>query len=213
MSKNLNTINNQIHISSPDTGGRSIRINDDNINGVIETKSFAGRAGRSPAIFTLLTEGGINFFRYLKILGLSGEPNLIVLSSRHHYYFDENDLKSVRVVVNLKKLNQIKYLDMFFDTLFRILPQDASFIGYFSDIKSLKVNGVHLKFITWLYNRLANILSFRAEHILDENKVSELLKKRSYNMTNMIRMNGLIYFCSQSKIHHKVELNPLQSAG
>jgi hypothetical protein len=101
----------------------------------------------------------------------------MVLSSKHHYFYDENDLKSVRVLINLKKLNQIKYLDMFLNTLFLNLPQDAGFIGYFSDINTLKVNGIQIKWISRLLNRLKKIFSSGTDYYLDENKVSELLKK------------------------------------
>ena len=64
----------------------------------------------SDSVTTLISEGGINFFRYLKKRGMSGETDLIVLSSKSHYFYDENDLKRVRVLVNLRKLNMIKHI-------------------------------------------------------------------------------------------------------
>lgn len=202
MELDLSTANTQINVASSNAQEVVNRI----INGAVQgtvvpgQKIFPPKADSSPGILTLLNEGGINFFRYLKSLGLSGEPNLVVLSSKHHYYYDENDLKSVRVLINLKKLNQIKYLDMFFNTLFRILPKDASFIGYFSDANTLKANGFKINWISRLLNRLRKIFNSGTEYFLDENKVTELLEKNGLTMINMIIMNGVTYFLSQVSI-------------
>jgi hypothetical protein len=88
-----------------------------------------------PAIFLLIAEVGLNFFRFLKSLGMSGERNLVVLSSKYNYSCHEHELKDVRVIVNLKKLNFIKHLDLFLNSLVRTLPPDTRFVGYFSDGK------------------------------------------------------------------------------
>jgi hypothetical protein len=211
----FNTVNNQINVASSDAKERLMSIINEKIHGknIPEEEILPPKAGYSPDILTVLTEGGITFIRYIKSLGLLREPNLMVLSSKHHYYYDENDFKSVRVLINLKKLNQIKYLDMFLNTLFRILPQDAGFIGYFSDINTLKVNGFQINWILRLLNRLKNFFSSKTEYYLNEKKVSELFKKNGLTMINMIRMNGFIYFYSRISICRQVELNPLQSAG
>ena len=99
--------------------------------------SFRGK-GFSPSIAGLIAEAGANFFSYLKKTGLTREPNLVFLSAKHHYYCDDNELKNARILVNLKRLNLIKHLDMFLFTLIRILPQDANFIGCFSEKKIRK---------------------------------------------------------------------------
>ncbi|HEX7467240.1 MAG TPA: hypothetical protein VF324_01465, partial [Methanobacterium sp.] len=112
---------------------------DDKIDLNRERTSY-GSTSFSPAIVNIVAEAGENFFRYLKNIGLSKDPDLIVLSSKHHYYCDENKLKSVRTLINLKKLNLIKHLDTFLFTLNHILPQNANFLGCFSDNKALKRN-------------------------------------------------------------------------
>lgn len=155
------------------------------------------RTGLSPAIFTLIAEGGVNFFRYLKSLNMSRETNLTVLSSKHNYYYDGNDLKSTRILINLKKLNLIKHLDMFLNTLVRILPPDTSFIGYFSDSKTVNVNGFQFNRLSRLFDRLNNFLDSRTDHIMNKSEVTELLERNGFKVVNMTRMNGLTYFCSQ----------------
>jgi hypothetical protein len=164
-------------------------------------------------INSLRTEGGIYFMRYIKSLGLLGEPNMMVLSSRHHYYYDENDCKGVKVIVNLKKLNQIKYLDLFLNSLSRILPDDSGFIGYFSACNTFKGNFFLKKWIFNLHTRLKNLFSSETDYYLNEYKVSELLKKNGLTIVNMIRMNGLIFFYSTIDICSQIDLNSLQFTG
>ena len=122
-----------------------------------------------PAIFALIAEVGLNFFRFLRSLGLSADPNLVVLSSRDNYFCNEYELKNARIIINLKKLNLIKHLDLFLNTMVLILPPDTSFIGYFSD-----------------------------EEALNRSEVAELLAKNGFKTLDMKKMNGLTYFISKN---------------
>jgi hypothetical protein len=166
--------------------------------GVDIGKKSQKRNGFSPAMVTLLAEGGINFLRYLKNLGISREANLVVLSSKHHYYYDENDMKSVRILINLKKLNLIKHLDVFLNSLVRILPPDSDFLGYFSDDKRAYVNGSLANRISSLISRLNNFLDSRPDRILDRREVTKLLEHNGFEVVNMTKMNGLTYFYSHN---------------
>jgi len=158
--------------------------------------------GFNPSIVTLIAEVGVNFFRYLKSLGMSRETNLIVLSPKHHYYYDEKDLKNVRVLINLKKLNLIKHLDMFLNTLVRILPPNANFIGYFSDNKNVKGNRFQFNKLMRFLNRLNNLFDSRIDHIMNKNEVTELLERNGFKTIDMKEMNGFIYFNSQIVTRH-----------
>ena len=161
-------------------------------------KIFHLKIGFDPSIITLIAEIGINFFRYLKILGMSGETNLIVLSSKYQYSYAEDDLKNVRILINLKKLNLIKHLDMFLNTLVRILPPNTNFIGYFSDKKDVKRNGFHFNRVLRLFNRLNNLIDSGTAHIMNKNEVTELLERNGFKTIDMREMNGLTYFISQN---------------
>jgi hypothetical protein len=153
------------------------------------------RKGFDPAIVSLISEGGVNFYRYLKSLNMSKGSDILILPSNHHYFYDEKDLKSVRVLVNLKKLNLIRHLDIFLNTLVRILPQDTNFIGCFSDSKTLKGNGFSYYHPSRLFNSFINFLDSRTDRIMDKNEVSELLGKYGFKTVDMKEMNGLTYFC------------------
>jgi hypothetical protein len=144
--------------------------------------------------FNLTAEGGVTFFQYLKSFNLFSEPELLILSPNIHFYYDENDLKDVKTFILLRKLNLIKDLDTFLDTLAQILPANVNFVGCFSDNKTLKWDG----FVTSLSNKITNILDSKTDHLLDKGDVSELLKKHGFSILDMTEMNDLILFYSKT---------------
>jgi hypothetical protein len=161
-------------------------------------KTFNKKTGVSPDGAKLIDEGGEDFSLYLKKLNFSKESNCLVLSSDHHFFYDEDEVKNFRTVINLKKLNQIKNLDRFLHTFFHMLSPNANFIGCFSDDKKTKKH----KFIRYetsrLFNRFINFLDSRTDHILDRSKVSELLNTHGFKVDDMTEMNGLTYFYSKN---------------
>jgi hypothetical protein len=163
----------------------------------IDDKRSQRVTGFSDSVSTLISEGGVNFFRYLKKRGMSGETDLIVLSSKSHYFYDENDLKRVRVLVNLRKLNVIKHLDMFLNTLVRILPPDTSFVGYFSDNNAALQNGLGSRF-SKLYGRFINLLDGKTDRTMDTNDVRGILERNGFEVVNMTTISGQTYFHSHS---------------
>jgi hypothetical protein len=182
----------------------SILNNDNLINNKIQVTDFSmekpsrSKTGFSIAIKKVIAEGGENFFLYLKRLNLAKESNLLVLSSSHHYYYDENELQDVKTLINLKKLNQIKDLNMFLHTLFNILPQNSSFIGCFSNDKTLSGNGFSNYPPSRLFSRFINFLDSKTDHIMDKNEVSELLETNGFRVVDMTEIDGITYFYSQN---------------
>jgi hypothetical protein len=160
--------------------------------------------GFSESVATLISEGGLNFFRYLKKRGMSGETDLIVLSSKSHYFYDENDLKRVRVLVNLRKLNVIKHLDMFLNTLVRILPPETSFVGYFSDNNAPVQNDL-VSLFSRIYGRLINLMDGKTDRVMNTNDVRGLLERNGFEVMNMTTISGQTYFHSHC-VQRPVEL-------
>jgi hypothetical protein len=144
--------------------------------------------------FNLTAEGGVTFFQYLKSFNLFSEPELLILSPNIHFYYDENDLKDVKTFILLRKLNLIKDLETFLDTLALILPANVNFVGCFSDNKTLKWEG----FVASLSNKITNILDFKTDNFLDKEDVGELLKKHGFTIEDMTEMNNLILFYSKT---------------
>jgi hypothetical protein len=158
------------------------------------------KPGFSPTIIKIIAEGGENFFLYLKKLGFATENNLLALSSVHHYFYDENELKNVGSLVNLKKLNHIKNLDSFLQTLFHMLPTDANFIGCFSDDKNQNQNGLTSYKPSRLLNRFINFIDSKTDHILDKSKVFEALEKNGHKIIDMTEIDGVTYFHSKLSV-------------
>ena len=162
------------------------------------------KSGFSPSIIKVIAEGGENFFLYLKRHNISRETDLLVLPSVHHYYYDENELKNVRTLVNLKKLNHIKHLESFLNNLFQMLPQDANFIGCFSNDKTMKQNGFAYYKPSRLLRRFISFVDSKTDRILDNNKVSEILERNGYVIADMTELDGVTYFYSRN-IQKKAE--------
>lgn len=165
-----------------------------------------GKANRTSLLNKILVEGGGNLFDYIKNQGIAADDEIMVLSSNHHYYYDENDLKNIRTLVNLKKLNMVEHLDMFLDTLYRILPPDANFIGCFTDSKVLKRNnGFTLYHSTRILNQLINALDSKTNHYMNRNQVLNLFAANGFKVVDMTVKDGLTYFHAKS-IRKKAEL-------
>jgi hypothetical protein len=152
----------------------------------------------SQAIEHMVTDGGESFLRYLKSTGLSTEPNILVLSPSQHYYYDESDLRSLRTLVNLKKLNLIRHLDSFLHNLYRILPGDSNFIGCFSDVNAHQSQVSHTGHGPGLFGSLRNFLDSMSEHRMTRTEVSELLKTHGFKVINMTEINGVTFFHSKN---------------
>lgn len=169
-------------------------------NNIYKTTSDREKISRmrpdfSEVNYSLTAEVGKNFFRYLKSFNLSKDPELLVLPYNNHYYYDKEDLKSVRTLINLKNLNLIKDPDTFLHTLFHILPPNVNFIGCFSESKATLKRD---RFLLELSARLINLLESMTDHNMDKKGISEILEKNGFKVVDMTEMDGLTYFYSQN---------------
>ncbi len=150
----------------------------------------------SPVIEELIAEGGDNFYRYLRWLNLANDPNILLLSSRHHYYYDHTELKWTNTLIILKKLNRIKYIDSFLQALHLVLSPGANFIGYFSD--SDTQNGPGL--VSMMYKGFIDFLDSRIDRKFTSEFISRLLEANGFQVNDMTLINGLTYFRTQNII-------------
>lgn len=166
-------------------------INDDTImKHHNRTKFYKENANGNPGINDLIEEGGENFFNYLEWHGLADENNMLVLSSRHHYYYDPNELQSITTLINVKKLNLIKHLDSFLQSIVHVLSPESNFIGCFSDWTTQKGVGLTSR----MYKGFLNFLDARIDMDFDKNEVSRLLESHGFKVIDMTEINGLTYF-------------------
>ncbi len=164
---------------------------------------------------TLTAEGGSAFLDYANRLGLAREQDIIVLSFRQHFYFDAEELKQVRTLINLTELNKIARVTDFFRSCYMIMPQKGNLLGrfidnrengryklnnnssaftegnYFDDIENAIFSGV--PFI----NRLYSILDSRTNAWMSRSSVSIMLQDYGFKVIDMTLLNGLTYFHAQ----------------
>jgi hypothetical protein len=176
--------------------------------------SQVSKVRNNEAIDMLVEEGGESFFNYVDWLGLAKDPDLIVLSSLHHYYYDPEEMNNFQTVINLKELNQIKDVKNFLRSSLQILPPNSNFIGCFIDNE--KTNGYEvingssyvnkrnrdaidngiisrIPFINMLYS----ILDSKTIRYMSKHSISLLLEDCGFKVMNMTDINGLTFFHSQ----------------
>lgn len=155
-------------------------------------------SGINPVLENIRSEAGTDFVQYLQFLQLEKDTNLMALSASHHYYYDFDDLKSIRTLVNLKKLNKIKSLGSFLETVGRILPQEAIFIGYFkNDTGNRSVFSFYQT--TRFFNSVVNYFDSKTYSSLTKDDVSRLLGEHKLRVVDITDINGMTYFCSRKE--------------
>ncbi len=153
--------------------------------------NFNEEAGAgNPVMHELIAEGGENFFNYLEGHGLADEDNMLVLSSKHHFYYDPNELESITTLINVKKLNLIRHLDSFLQSVVHVLSPESNFIGCFSDWKSQGGSGLTSR----MYKGFINFIDARIDMDFDRKDVSKLLESHGLRVMDMTEINGLTYF-------------------
>lgn len=154
----------------------------------IKGKSQVAQAEENLVQDKLVSEVDENFVNYLSWHGL-GKEDLLILSSTQHYYYDYEELKGVKTLINLKKLNFVSHLDEFLKTLCIGLSPETNFIGCFSDAKSEKDN-----LPTRYYRKFINFIDARTNVDIDKKDVSRLLEANGFKVIDMTEIDGLTYF-------------------
>ncbi len=191
-------------------------INDQMITANMFQKRFSfDKNGRTPVFDSLVNERCEYFFTYLDFVGLSNATNLVVLSSNHHYFYDADELKDIKTVVNLKPLNHVKDIRNLLHNIFHLLPQKSNFVGCFINNKkqsafSDKTNTIQGRFSgdaekyekgiesrIPLINRMYSFMDLRTNRYLTDRNVSLLLEESGLKILNMTEINGLTYFYAQ----------------
>lgn len=163
----------------------------------------------------LITEDLKAFDRYIEHLDLGQEANQVILSSLHHYYYDAEEMTDIKIVINLKELNQIKDLKEFLHSMVQIIPPDCNFLGCF--VNSRKQSGFILKtspednyykrnsdaiekgivssspFLNMLYN----MIDSKTNKYMSERSISQIFGENAFKVTDFTEIDGLTYFCAK----------------
>lgn len=164
-------------------------------------KSPIWKTSMIQSLTRLIASGGLSLFRYLVNTGLFRDPGVIILSRKDHANFGALDLKRVTTLVTLRRLNLVKHLEMFLNSLARILPPDTNFVGCFSPAKdgiAISGNAVRHGGLTgWFFHSGTTDC-----HALNRSKVSEMLERNGLSLISMTEMNGVTYFHSRKITGH-----------
>jgi hypothetical protein len=180
------------------------QINNITLSQVARSNEIAG----DETFYQILTsEGCDSFLNYIGWLGLINDPNTIILSSKHHYYYDPEELRTVNTIINLKELNQIKQIKDFLHSVSNALQRSSNFIGYFTDNKqhnSLKSNvsssdSNTIEFLSTnpFLSMIYNIMDSRINKYMSKKNVRLLLQEYGFKVLDMTDLDGLTYFHAQ----------------
>jgi hypothetical protein len=186
--------NKMENISVLEKGVNNSKLTRENFN---EKLLLHERSFTNPVVENIISEGGDDLFKYLTWTGLSKEPNLMVLSSMHHYYYDHKDMAGIKTLINLKKLNQVKHLESFLHTLFRILPSRANFVGCFRN-SSHRRKGTSFYSSARFFTGLVNIFDSRSERALTKKGVTQLMEEHGFKVIDITDLNRITYFWAQN---------------
>jgi len=187
-----------------------------NLRSIIHSGSKQISLNDNKTILDILAdEGREDFKRYIECTGMVRNQNVVVLSSLHNYFYDEEEMMKVNTVINLKEINHIKNIKKFLHSIFHILPQRSNFIGCFvdhensgnrdatdglSDYRKDKnmqeiENGIASRFS--FLNMVYNLMDSRTNKQLSKSSVELLLEGHGFKVRNMTEINGLTYFLAQ----------------
>lgn len=183
---------------------------------LVSDESNSNNSRNKQVLEIIGSEGNEDLLSYVEWLGLSGYKNTIVLSSKHHYYYDVEEIKNVKCVINLKELNLIHDLKSFLHSIFRVIPPKSYFVGCFTD--NNKNNGFELKVsssstenetnsdavdngitsrIPFL-NMLYSFMDLKTNNYLSGESINSLIRVHGFKVIDMTELNGITYFCAQN---------------
>jgi hypothetical protein len=154
------------------------------------------RPGISSVPESLFSGGNEDFYNYILCTGLNQEPNFMFLSSITHYYYDYNDLKGIRTLINLKHLNNINHIESFLNILYSALSPRTYFLGCF---KSNENNG-NEGFCDQpgkLISRRLKTNDPKVEKCLNRKGVTSQLEAHGFKVIDITELNNISYFCSR----------------
>jgi len=154
---------------------------------------------------------------YLDDKGLVNDPSILVIPSTRHYFYEADDMKGVKTIVNLKPLNHVREIRDFLRKVSELLPHESSFVGCFTD-NSLQngfsdkygnlprdlsekaeayENGIESR-IPFI-NRMYSFIDLKTNRYLTKRTVTNLIEESGLQIVGMTELNGLTYFHARKR--------------
>ncbi len=199
------------------TGNSSNAFSDKSLN-LFGRTELSARESKLHNLFSELHSGvRSDLIGYLDDMGLSNEPDILVIPSSRHYFYDAEELDGVKAIVNLKQLNYVRELREFLRKISELLPGESSFVGCFIDNRSQNgfgdkysnlpkglseraeayENGIdsRIPFI----NRMYSFIDLKTNRYLTKKTVTSLLEECNLELLGMTEVNGLTYFHTKKR--------------
>jgi len=173
---------------------------------VLPKKFTYNKNGRTRVFDNLVEEGCEHFFPYLDCVGLAKASDIVFLSSSHHFFYEEDELKDVKTMVNLKPLNNIKNIKSLLHNIYCLLPQKSNFVGcfvnnkkqnLFSENKTQGNAGSYENTIESripILNRMLSFIDQKTNRFMSPRAVTIILEESGLKVLDMTEINGLTYF-------------------
>ena len=166
-----------------------------------ESTCQSGKVNLIRSVARLISTGGLSLARFLMNTGLFRKQGMIILSQHDHANFTASELGRITTLITVRRLNLVKHLEMFLNSLAHILPPDTNFVGCFSPAKGR--NLVHGS--TEREDGITGMFSHDRHpgwHVLNSSLVSEMLERNGLSLISMSEMNGITWFYSRKKVGH-----------
>jgi hypothetical protein len=199
------------------TGSNTNAFNEQQFN-LNSRRMVSSRESKLNHLFSELNSDVRNdLISYLEGMGMDAERAILVIPSSRHYFYDAEDMKGVKTIVNLKQLNYVREIRDFLHKISELLPQDSSFVGCFIDNKSQSgfsdkysnlpknisekaeayENGIESR-IPFI-NRMYSFIDLKTNRYLTRKTVTNLLEECSLQLIGMTELNGVTYFHTRKK--------------
>jgi hypothetical protein len=187
-------------------------VNDKTVNDAYPRNKSLGKSNVNRLFDELSDAAREDLIEYLDRMGLINEPDMLVIPSTRHYFYDAEDMKGIKTVVNLRQLNHVREVRDFLRTIVDLLPVRSNFVGCFVDNKAQNgfsdkysnlpreisekaeayENGIESR-IPFI-NRMYSFIDSRTDRYLTKRTVTNLLKEVGLELVEMTDLNGLTYF-------------------
>ena len=177
----------------------------------LQKRDNSGRPGLGKLLDELSEKARQDLFSFLDHIGLSSDTRMLVIPSTRHFFYDAEELKEIKTIINLKQLNHVTDIKEFLRTVSEILPHRSNFVGCFVDNRAQRgfsddagrqtdkteayENGIESR-IPFI-NRMYSLMDLRTNRYLSRRSVTSLLSEHGFQVVGMTEMNGMTYFYTQ----------------
>jgi len=202
-------------MNSGAVGNNSDIVNDEVVKGAYPKNKTLRKSDLNRLFDELSDSAREDLIEYLDRMGLLNEADILVIPSTRHYFYDAEDMKGIKTIVNLRQLNHVREVRDFLRTIVDLLSVKSNFVGCFVDNKvqngfsdkysnlpreiSEKAeayeNGIESR-IPFI-NRMYSFIDSRTNRYLTKRAVTHLLEECGLQIIGMTELNGLTYFWTQ----------------